>query len=47
MPVQRCMKNGKPGWRWGSRGKCFTGKDARKRALADRKRIEFFKRKNK
>jgi len=24
MPVQECQLKGKPGWRWGSRGKCYT-----------------------
>ena len=24
MPVQECREEGRPGWRWGSRGKCYT-----------------------
>jgi hypothetical protein len=30
MPVQRCQENGRPGWRWGREGKCYThdGSDA-------------------
>jgi hypothetical protein len=24
MPVQRCVKNNKPGFRWGESGKCYT-----------------------
>jgi hypothetical protein len=24
MPVERCSEDGKPGWRWGSAGKCYT-----------------------
>lgn len=24
MPVQKCQKNGKPGYRWGEQGKCYT-----------------------
>lgn len=24
MPIQQCSANGKPGYRWGSRGKCYT-----------------------
>jgi len=24
MPVQRCTENGKPGWKWGKSGKCYT-----------------------
>ena len=24
MPVQKCKKNGKPGYRWGDEGFCYT-----------------------
>ena len=24
MPVQECHKQGKPGFRWGTRGKCYV-----------------------
>lgn len=24
MPVQECQKDGKPGFKWGSEGKCYT-----------------------
>jgi len=24
MPVQRCVKNGKPGYKWGESGTCYT-----------------------
>ncbi len=24
MPVIKCSKNGKSGWKWGSRGHCYT-----------------------
>jgi len=24
MPVQKCKKEGQPGWRWGKEGKCYT-----------------------
>lgn len=30
MPLQKC---GSGGWRWGNSGKCFTGKDAKKKAI--------------
>lgn len=33
MPLKRCTENGKPGWKWGNTNKCFTGKDAKKRAI--------------
>ena len=32
MPVKRCTKNGKPGWKYGSSGRCYTGKDAKQKA---------------
>jgi len=24
MPVQRCQSDGKPGYKWGKQGKCYT-----------------------
>ena len=33
MPVKRCQKNGRAGWKFGDQGKCYTGKDAKRRAL--------------
>jgi len=37
MPVQNCRHNGKPGKRWGTRGKCYTytpgDKQSRQRAV--------------
>ena len=24
MPIKKCRLNGKPGWRWGDSGKCYT-----------------------
>lgn len=32
MPVQRCTKNGKRGWKWGSSGTCYTGRGAKAKA---------------
>ncbi len=36
MPVKQCRKNGKPGFKWGDEGKCYTYKsgdeDDRERA---------------
>ena len=34
MPVMPCIKNGIRGWKYGKNGKCYTGKDARKKAAA-------------
>jgi hypothetical protein len=24
MPVKKCEDDGKPGWKWGDQGKCYT-----------------------
>lgn len=32
MPNEKCMAKGKAGERWGKKGKCYTGKDAAKKA---------------
>lgn len=32
MPVMRCEKDGKDGWKWGESGTCYTGPDARQKA---------------
>lgn len=36
MPVKKCRKNGKPGYKWGDEGKCYTytpgNKKSRERA---------------
>lgn len=39
MPVQKCSKDGKSGYRWGESGVCFTGSDAKERAEAVGKAI--------
>lgn len=33
MPLENCSVNGKSGWRWGKSGKCYTGDDAKKKAI--------------
>ena len=40
MPVQKVMKNGKTGYRWGKTGKVYTGKDAKQRATKQGKAIK-------
>lgn len=40
MPVQRCQRDGKDGWRWGKGGKCFTGKGARAKAERQGRAVE-------
>lgn len=34
MPLTECQKDGKPGWKWGENGTCFTGTNAKARARA-------------
>lgn len=34
MPIKRCESDGKPGYKWGDAGKCYTGKDAKAKAIA-------------
>lgn len=33
MPLMKCQKNGVSGYRWGSKGACYVGPGAKKRAL--------------
>jgi hypothetical protein len=33
MPVKKCQSGGKSGWKYGDTGKCYTGKDAKKKAI--------------
>ena len=33
MPLKRCKANKKNGYKWGNKGKCYTGKGAKKKAL--------------
>jgi hypothetical protein len=35
MPVERCVKGGRSGYRWGKRGVCRVGQYAKERARAD------------
>lgn len=32
MPVKKCKTKGKSGYKYGSKGKCYTGKGGRKKA---------------
>jgi len=43
MPVQPCRKDGKPGFRWGKTGKCYTytlGNEAARKEAERRARIQ-------
>ena len=33
MPVQKCTSKGKSGWKYGETGKCYTGRDAKQKAV--------------
>ncbi len=39
MPIQRCTKNGKRGFKWGASGTCYTGPGGRARALRQSRAI--------
>lgn len=41
MPLKRCTQNGRPGFKWSKRGKCYTYKpgNARSRLAARRKAL--------
>jgi hypothetical protein len=36
----RCQQDGKSGWKWGKSGKCYTGPNAKEKALAQGRAIE-------
>lgn len=33
MPLKRCQRNGKKGWKWGDSGKCYIGPGAKQKAI--------------
>ena len=33
MPVKKCSSDGESGYKWGNKGTCYTGKDAKKNAI--------------
>lgn len=40
MPVQRCKKNGKSGYKYGESGTCYTGNDAKAKAAKQGRAIK-------
>jgi hypothetical protein len=40
MPIQSCTSNGKPGKKYGKSGKCYTGSDAKKKAIKQAQAIK-------
>lgn len=47
MPLEKCQKGGRQGYRWGRSGICYTGQDAEARAQEQGKAIEANKRRRK
>jgi hypothetical protein len=41
MPVQKCTKDGKSGWKYGGNGVCYTGPGAKKKAIKQGLAIEY------
>lgn len=37
MPLMRCQVDGKFGWKYGPNGHCYTGPDAKKKAIEQMK----------
>lgn len=33
MPIMRCTLGGRPGWKWGESGRCYTGANAKEKAI--------------
>jgi hypothetical protein len=33
MPLKKCSDDDKSGWKWGDSGKCYTGRDGKKKAI--------------
>lgn len=40
MPLKQCSIDGVPGYKWGDSGTCYTGSDAKEKALEQGKAIE-------
>ena len=40
MPLKKCTEDQKSGYKWGNKGKCFTGPDAKKKAIKQGVAIE-------
>lgn len=40
MPVKECQINGISGWKWGDEGKCYSGPNGKKKAIAQGIAIE-------
>lgn len=47
MPVKKCSKDGKSGYKYGDSGKCYTGRSAKSRAKRQGRAIEASKNRHK
>lgn len=45
MPIKTCQKNKRKGYKFGDKGKCYTGKGALKKAKKQGRAIEYSKHK--
>ena len=45
MPIKKCTKRGKKGYKWGDQGYCYTGSGARSKALKQGRAISISKKK--
>lgn len=45
MPIKKCQKDGKPGYKWGDSGECYVGDDAKQKAQKQGVAIELSKQK--
>jgi len=43
MPIRKCTKNKKKGYKWGKSGKCYTGRGAKKKATKQGRAISINK----
>lgn len=43
MPLNKCQKDGKQGYKWGDSGHCYTGPGAKEKALKQGRAIEISK----
>ena len=40
MPLKKCQRDGKDGWKWGDEGHCYIGEGAKEKALTQGRAIE-------
>jgi hypothetical protein len=40
MPIKRCQRDNKKGYKWGSSGKCYVGPEAKEKALKQMRAIK-------